>query len=208
MSREALAYAVSCTFLGVLIGWMIGTQRTGPAAAAPAQASSAGASAGQQPEAPPPLDVQKAADLERLAKAQPANASVRIDLGNLYYDAKRFELALPWYEAALAIDPKDVNASTDLAVCFYMLNQTDRALVQIDRSLGLDAKHPKTLLNQGIIRAWGKQDLKGAAESWERVLAVAPGTEEARLAQQGLDGIRSAHGGAAGGSNPSGSGGR
>ena len=76
--------------------------------------------------------------------------------------------------------------------------QTDRALAQIERSLQLDSRHAKTLLNQGIIRAFGKQDLKGAAESWEKVLAVAPGTQEAQHAQQGLDGIRSAHGAGAG----------
>jgi tetratricopeptide (TPR) repeat protein len=208
MSRESLAYAVSCTCLGVLIGWVIGSQRSGPAPAAAPQAASAQSGNPGGSEAPPPLDVQKVADLERLAKADPKNVGVRIDLANLYYDAKRFDQAIPWYQAALEIDPKDVNASTDLAVCFYMMNQPDRALTQIDRSLGLDGKHAKTLLNQGIIRAWGKQDLKGAAESWERVLAVAPGSEEARLAQQGLDGIRSAHGGSATGSGSAGSGGR
>ena len=207
MSREALAYAISCTFLGVLIGWVIGSQRTGPArtAAAPPAAATSASAQPQQEEAPP-LDLQKVAGLERLAKAEPNNAAVRIDLGNLYYDSRKFDQALPWYEAALKITPSDVNASTDLAVCYYMMQQTDRALAQIDRSLALDSGHPKTLLNQGIIRAWGKQDLKGAAESWERVLAVAPNTEEARLAQQGLDGIRSAHGASTGTGSGAGSG--
>jgi tetratricopeptide (TPR) repeat protein len=197
MSREALAYAISCTVFGILIGWMIGTQRTGPARptpAAPAQASTAAA----PQNTPPPLDTQKVAELETRAKAEPENAAVRIEIANLYYDAQKFDQAASWYEAALQITPGDVNASTDLAVCYYMQEQTDRALAQIDRSLQLDGRHAKTLLNQGIIRAWGKQDLKGAAESWEKVLAVAPDTEEARLAQQGLDGIRSAHGTATG----------
>ena len=43
------------------------------------------------------------------------------------------------------------------------------------------------------MRAFGKQDLKGAAEAWQKILDVAPSSEEARAAQQALDGLRSAH---------------
>ena len=37
-----------------------------------------------------------------------ANAAIRVDLGNLYFDAERFDMAISWYEAALKIDPKNV----------------------------------------------------------------------------------------------------
>jgi tetratricopeptide (TPR) repeat protein len=208
MSREALAYAISCTFLGVLIGWVIGSQRSGPVSASPAPMAATAPTSTPAEAPPPPLDERRVAELQQRAEAEPTNAAVRIDLGNLHYDSRKFEDAARWYEAALKITPNDVNANTDLAVCYYMTQQTDRALAQIDRSLALDARHPKTLLNQGIIRAWGKQDLKGAAESWERVLSVAPDSEEAKLAQQGLDGIRSAHGASTGASGAGSSGGR
>lgn len=205
MKREAIAYAISCTFFGVLIGWILGSQSAAPATAGP-PAPAAAAAAPASPQGPPPappLDVQRASDLERLAKAQPTNAALRIDLGNLYYDAQRFDLAAPWYEAALKINPKDVNASTDLSVCYYEMQQIDRALTQLDVSLAIDPAHPKSLLNQGIVRAFGKRDLKGAQQSWERVLAVAPNSEEAQRAKQGLEGIKSAHsGGTSGGGTP------
>jgi hypothetical protein len=35
-------------------------------------------------------------------------------------------------------------------------------LKQFDHSLSIDPKHVKTLLNVGIVRAFGKQDLAGA----------------------------------------------
>ena len=54
------------------------------------------------------------------------------------------------------------------------MNQPDRALAQFDRSLAIDPKHTKTLLNIGIVRAFGKQDLEGAAEAWQQVIDVAP----------------------------------
>jgi tetratricopeptide (TPR) repeat protein len=190
MKRESLAYLISGTFFGVLVGWIIGSQQVGPPAAGPANQQPAAAAPAAEA---PVLDVQRAAELERRAKAEPRNAAVRIDLADLYYDASRFDLATPWYEAGLALDPKNVNASTDLAVCYYNLNQIDRALAQIERSLAVDARHLPTLLNQGVIRAFGKQDLTGAAESWERVVQLAPDSVEGRRARQALDGLRSAH---------------
>jgi tetratricopeptide (TPR) repeat protein len=111
----------------------------------------------------------------------------------MYFDAGRFPEAAEWYEAALKIQPRDVNASTDLGIAYYYMNQPDQALQQFDRSLAIDPKHGKTLLNIGIVRAFGKQDLKGAAAAWQRVLVAAPGTDEARAAQQALEGVKAAH---------------
>jgi tetratricopeptide (TPR) repeat protein len=194
MSKESLAFAVSGTLFGFLVGWMVGSQATRqlpPAASAPVQAST------QQQQAPqaPALDSQRAADLERQANAQPANATVRLELANLYHDAERFEQAIPWYEGVMKLTPNDVDASTDLAVCYFYTNQTERAITQVDHSLKVDPKHLKSILNRGIFLAFGRNDLDGAKKAWEQVIALAPGSQEAIRAQQGIDGITSAHGG-------------
>jgi cytochrome c-type biogenesis protein CcmH/NrfG len=111
----------------------------------------------------------------------------------MYFDAGRFPEAVGWYQQALKINPKDVNVSTDLGIAYYYMNDPDKALAQFGQSLTLDPSHVKTLLNIGIVRAFGKQDLKGAAEVWQKILVVAPSSDEARAAKQALDGIRSAH---------------
>lgn len=171
---------------GLLIGWILGTQQAGPASAAPAAA--VGQPAAQLPENPPApvLDVQRASALERQANDEPNNAAIRVDLGNLYFDAERFDIASSWYEAALKLDPKNVNASTDLGVSYYSANQADRALAQFEYSLKIDPQHAKTLYNQGIVRAFGKQDLAGAQKAWEQLIAVAPNTPEAARAKEAL----------------------
>ncbi|MCC7010859.1 MAG: tetratricopeptide repeat protein [Acidobacteria bacterium] len=195
MKRDSLAFAVSGVLFGLLVGWILGSQQSGapvPAAPAPQAAVPAGGAASGTSQ-PPPFDAARAAELERQANADPKNAAVRTELGNLYFDAERYDRAITWYEAALQLDEKNVNVSTDLAVAYYYSNQADRALAQIDYSLKLDPRHLKTLLNQGIIRAFGKSDLAGAQRSWEQVVAIAPASEEGRRAQQGLDGLRSAH---------------
>jgi tetratricopeptide (TPR) repeat protein len=191
MKRDALVFVVSGTFFGLIVGWILGSQAPRSSTPPPtvvgasAQPTSPGAGAATAP----PLDVARAAELERLADAQPSDAGVRVDLGNLYMDAERFDLAIPWYEAALALRPEDVNVSTDLAVCYYYTNQTDRALAQLDRSLALDQDHVKTIFNQGIIRAGGMGDLPGATESFMRVVTLAPGSPEGQEARRLLETI-------------------
>ena len=191
MKKDSLAFALSGTFFGLLVGWIIGSQQGRPAAPAPPVTTQSEAPSGGT--TPPPFDAARAADLERQATARPKDAAVRAALGNMYFDGERYDQAAVWYEASLKLDPRDVNVSTDLAVAYYYTQQADRALAQLDQSLKLDPSHLKSLLNQGIIRAFGKQDLKGAAESWQRVVAIAPTSEEGRRAQQGLDGLKAAH---------------
>jgi tetratricopeptide (TPR) repeat protein len=186
---------VAGVFFGLLVGWIIGSQQGGRPApsAAPATSTAQASGGGQNPATPPPLDESRASALKTTAQQNPTDAATRVELGNLYFDAGRFPDAAEWYDAALKIHPRDVNVSTDLGIAYYYMDQPDRALAQFDRSLAVDPAHAKTLLNMGIVRAFAKQDLKGAAEVWQKVLVVAPSSEEARAARQALDGLRSAH---------------
>jgi len=197
MRRDAVVFAISGAFFGLLVGWILGSQQrpARPVGAPVVQAPAA--PAGGQP-APPPLDENRARALEATAQATPTDAGTRVALGDLYFDAERFPEAIRWYEAALQIDPNDANASTDLGVAYYYANQPDRALQQFDHSLTVDPTHTKTLLNQGIVRAFGKQDLAGAAESWQKAIDLAPESAEGRAAKQALDSLRSAHPGVGG----------
>jgi cytochrome c-type biogenesis protein CcmH/NrfG len=190
MKRESFVFVLSGTLFGLMIGWILGSQQAG-SAAPPATAAASAAPAASSPTGPEvtPLDDRRVADLQKTATSDPRNAEVRTELGNMYFDAQKYELAIPWYEAAYKLKKNDPNVSTDLAIAYFYTNQADRALAQLDASLAIDPKHLKTLLNQGIVRWIGKNDLKGAAESWKRVVDIAPGSEEAKRAQQGLDGL-------------------
>jgi tetratricopeptide (TPR) repeat protein len=184
-------FGVAGIFFGLLVGWIIGSQQAPGSAPAPIpQAAAAGAAPAQ---AAPALNESRVAELRKTAEQRPQDAALRVEIANLYFDAERFTDAVQWYEEAVRLDPRDVNASTDLGISYYYTNQADRALAQFQRSLALDPKHSKTLLNVGIVLAFGKQDLDGAAKAFQQVIDVAPGSPEARSARQALDGIRSAH---------------
>jgi tetratricopeptide (TPR) repeat protein len=198
MKPESLVFAVAGAFLGLVVGWVIGSQqaavpRTTAAPAAAVSADAAPAQGAAAAPAPRALDEAQADALRASAEKAPKDAQVRIQLGNLYFDAERYQDAATWYEAALALEPANANLSTDLGVSYYYLNQPDRALEQFDRSLRLDPNHAKTMLNQGIVKAFGKQDLPGAVAAWEKLIRVAPTSPEAQTAKRALQGLKSAH---------------
>jgi len=155
------------------------------AAAAPANGSGATRAA--------ILDEAQVNALKSVAAREASNATPRVQLGNLYFDAERYEDAIKWYEEAVKLSPNDANLSTDLGVSYYYINQADRALEQFSRSLKIDPKHAKTLLNLGIVKAFGKQDLQGASEAWQQVIKLAPQSPEAQAARRALDSLQSAH---------------
>jgi tetratricopeptide (TPR) repeat protein len=200
MKSESIAYGVAGILFGLLAGWVIGSQQAVLRPAVPATAAQAAPRPGDTPNAQPPavLDEAKVTAFKTIADKEPSNAEARVQLANLYFDAEKYDDALKWYGEALKLTPKDVNVSTDLGVCYYYTNQADKALEQFKHSLTLDPKHAKTLLNVGIVKAFGKQDLEGAMAAWQQVIEIAPGSDEAQKAKQVLDSIKSAHPGSGG----------
>ncbi|HUQ86016.1 MAG TPA: tetratricopeptide repeat protein [Vicinamibacterales bacterium] len=198
MRADAIVFGIAGSLFGIIIGWVLGSQqaRTVPVAAPVAQSAPAQQ---QQAAAPQPaaIDPARVSALQDEAAKNPKDVKPRVQLGNIFFDGEQYAQAITWYEQAIALAPGDANVSTDLGVAYYYTNQPDRALAQFDRSLAIDPKHIKTLLNVGIVRAFGKQDLAGAGKAWQQVVDLAPTSPEGLAAKKGLEGIKSAQGGGA-----------
>ncbi len=190
MKSESIVFAVAGMCFGVILGWVIASQQPREAAA-PAPAPAAAEAAAERQ--PPPLDEARVQELTATITSEPRNAEAHAQLGNTYFDAERWNDAIQWYERSLAIDPGDPNVSTDLGVSYYYTNRTDEALKQFERSLQIDPKHTKTLLNKGIVLAFGRQDLAAAAEEWKKVVTLAPDSPEGQAARRALEGVAAAH---------------
>ncbi|HKT78920.1 MAG TPA: tetratricopeptide repeat protein [Vicinamibacterales bacterium] len=193
MKSDAIAFGVAGIAFGLVAGWVIGTQeaKRGPQVVPTPPAQSSTAPAGGSTAAI--LDENKVAAFKSVAEKEPTNPTPRTELGNLYMDAEKYDEAAKWYAESLKLAPKDADVSTDLGICLYMTQQFDKALTQFDHSLSIDPKHLKTLLNIGVVRAFGKQDLAGAEKAWQQVVDIAPNSEEAQRAKRALESIRSAH---------------
>jgi tetratricopeptide (TPR) repeat protein len=194
MRADALVFAVAGTLFGLIVGWMLGSQQADSArVTSPPAAVSSAAPPPQAGAQPAGIDPGRVKELQTLAEQNPTDPAPRVQLGNLFFDAERYDEAITWYEAALTLRPADADVSTDLGVAYYYTNQPDRAISQFERSLSTNPKHTKTLLNLGIVQAFGKQDLAGAAESWRQVVALAPDSPEGQAAKKALDGLEAAH---------------
>src|SRR5262247_610022 len=127
MKGEAVAFGIAGVLFGLIAGWVIGAQQAGVRPAPPAaQAQSApAASGGSGSTRAAVLDDTKVNALKNVAEREKSNPTPRIDLGNLYFDAERYDDAIKWYSEALTLAPNNVDVSTDLGVCYYYSNQPD-----------------------------------------------------------------------------------
>jgi tetratricopeptide (TPR) repeat protein len=193
MRAEAIVFGIAGTLFGLIIGWVLGSQQTARTARVAAPVPQAAPAAQASTPQPAPIDPERVKALEAAAAQNVKDVPTRVQLGNIFFDAEQFREAISWYEQALALNPNDANVSTDLGVAYYYINQPDRALTQFEHSLKVDPKHIKTWLNVGIVRAFGKQDLPGAAKAWQQVVDLSPDSPEGQAARKGLEGIKSAH---------------
>jgi cytochrome c-type biogenesis protein CcmH/NrfG len=188
MKSDAIAFGVAGILFGLIAGWIIGTQQA--KTAAPAAPST---QQGNATTAPPALDETQVTAFKTMAERESSNPVPRVQLGNLYMNAERFDEAIKWYSDALKLAPKDVNVITNLGESYYYSNQPDRALEQFNRSLALEPKHLKAILYVGIVKAWGKQDLEGAQVAWQQVIQIAPDSPEGQQAKDFLERLRASH---------------
>lgn len=202
MRADAIVFGIAGSLFGLIIGWVLGSQQAAGNVRLAAPAAQAAAAPAQSAPQAAPVDAERVKALEAVAAQSPNDAQPRIQLGNIFFDAELYTQAIAWYEQALALNPRDTNVSTDLGVAYYYTNQADRALAQFDQSLKGDPNHIKTLLNVGIVKAFGKQDLAGAAAAWELVAKLAPDSPEGQAAKKGLEGLKNAHPGVEGSAKP------
>src|SRR5215210_161583 len=99
MRKDSVVFGVAGIFFGVIVGWIIGSQQAVGPAAAPAAATAPAATPAAQ--AASSFDETRASALKAAAARGPADAETRVQLGNMYFDAERYDEAIRWYEDAL-----------------------------------------------------------------------------------------------------------
>jgi cytochrome c-type biogenesis protein CcmH/NrfG len=138
--------------------------------------STAGAATpGALPPGHPPIDRASAVKLlEDQAAARPNDPRPPLELANYLYDQKQFEQAIPWYQKALALDPKNVNARTDLGTSYYSLGRAEEAAQEYQKSLQVDPNHQPTLYNLALVSLEGTHDSAVARDAIARLGRLNP----------------------------------
>ncbi len=193
---QTYTMAAVCLLIGLVIGYFLRGSATQPVTAVASEAApqmgqgsqDPHAGMGQQQKMPSLEDMKRMADkqtaplLEQLKK-DPNNADLLNKVGTMYRATHQFKTAIDYYQKSLAINPKNVGARTDLASCLYYLGDVDGALAELNKSLTYDPKHAGTLMNIGIIKWKGKNDVNGAVAAWEKLLKLNPDFENKEVVE-------------------------
>jgi len=103
---------------------------------------------------------------------------VLAELGNIYYDAQQYPMAVDYYSRALKAKPADAAVRTDMATAYWYMGQADRAIAEFDKVLLYAPDNPNTLFNRGLVKWRAKKDAAGALADWERLLATDPAYDQ------------------------------
>lgn len=185
--------ATVCLFVGLVVGYFFVGSRVGSRpdiahGAATASASSAPTYSGSHPKLT--LDQMKqmadvqASSLREKSKSEPKNSALLLQIARIYQASHQFKEAATYFEKALAIDPKNVSARTELASCLYYSDDVDGSLAQLNQALKYDPKDTNALFNLGMIKYRGKKDPVGAIAAWQQLLKANPDLDRKPMVEQ------------------------
>jgi tetratricopeptide (TPR) repeat protein len=189
---QAIILAVIFLIVGTAGGWVIRAWQS-PAATGSAQAAgvSAPAANGASIAAPTPSSAQlkqmadaQAAPLIDKLKSDPNNPDSLTSIGNIYYDAQQYPIAVDYYGRALKAKPSDAAVRTDMATAYWYMGNADEAIVEFNKALGYAPNNPNTLFNRGLVKWQGKKDSASAIADWEKLLATDPNYEAKNKVKQ------------------------
>ena len=182
---RAVILAAVCLTAGIAGGWAIrGTQSPAPTASTPVVAGAGKVSQNPSSAQWKEMADAKAAPLLEKLKSDPNNPELIVGIGNVYYDAKQYPIAIDYYGRALKARPSDAAVRTDMATAYWYMGNADQAIVEFNLALHYAPNNPNPLFNLGVVMWRGKMDAAGAIADWEKLLAVNPNYVEKDKVEQ------------------------
>ena len=196
MKRDLVFFIAGLSF-GVAAGYFVFRAvlpADSPAAVESGGASGVSSTIGLDGESQLPLlDESQVRKLEDEAEARPDDPELPARIGELYMDAGQFAEAVPWLEKAVGLVPRAVHVRNHLALSYLNQGDIDGAVATFEQTLTIDPNHPASLLGLGRIKLYLQQDIERGLALWEKLMAVAPSSDEAQSVRDELDALKSAH---------------
>lgn len=179
-SFQAHALSVLCLVIGLAGGWFI---RGSQSSARPVETGSAassqetGAMGQPTPEQLRHMAEKQAATVLDALQKDPANPELLAKIGNVYYDAQQYSVAIDYYQRSLKVQPADASVRTDMATAYWYTGSADTAISEFNRALADEPNKPNALFNLGVVQWQGKMDIRRALATWQRLLDTNPNYE-------------------------------
>ena len=137
-----------------------------------------------------PLDTELVAELMVALQQDPNNPDVLFDLGESYFWAGEWQLAIDWFTKLLAVDPSDVHAQADIGTANFNMGRYEEAQATWLAALEIAPNDAQIHYNLGFLYASVEPiDLASARREWQLVVELAPDSDLAEVAQQHLQAL-------------------
>ena len=178
MHRNPWFTLVIGLMVGLVLGYVMAERQ--PVPPGKALRLGLGTSGGQgqgedMPEGHPPIDgsvgvpnpqlQQQVAEIQGLLAANPDDPGLLAAMGNVYFDASRWDDARQWYERSIQASPGDPSVITDLAVVFRNLGQPQRTIELLDEAIASDPNHWQAWYNKVVVYQFDLHEHDAAAEA-------------------------------------------
>lgn len=187
-----LAAGLLIAVLAALFAFQIGRagrllREPEPVTAAPAapqpspDAQAPGASGGV------PLDAaEQIATATQVVQRDPKNLKAWVTLGNMYFDTHQPQKSIDAYAHALELEPNNPDVLTDQGVMYRAIGSYDKAIANFTRASQIKPDHLQSLYNLGVVYGFDLKNVPRAEEAWNRIIQLAPNSENASQARQAL----------------------
>ena len=166
--------------VGLVLGYVLAERQTVPPGKALRLGAGTAASQTEAlPEGHPPVAESSGADVQRMRQqvseiqglldANPEDAGLMAAMGNVYFDASRWQEASGWYEKSLVLSPGDSNIMTDLAVVYRNLGRSQESLELLDQVITTSPDHWQAWYNKVVVLNFDLHEHDTAAEALARL---------------------------------------
>lgn len=178
MKRESIAFAAAGIFFGFVLGYVLAFQLHAPRVR------------GSAPRAAEPLPGQREAvdqeammgriteqveHLQEHIAQEPGNPVPMMDLGNLLFQAGKFEEAAKYIQMALDAAPDDLQVRTAVGEYWFQLGKVQEARQLFDESTKMNPDHVDSWLNLGVVTFALTHDVEAAERAFAQVDRIQPG---------------------------------
>lgn len=158
MTKNPWMMFIAGLMVGLVVGYVFAERQSIPPTMSLAPPGAASSAPGSQPammQNPATLGASEVesnlAEIRNLLAQNPGDARLLVAMGNIYFDAQRWEEARLSYEEAVETIPDDVNVLTDLAVVYRNIGNPDRALEILGEVIEMAPEHWQAIYNRVIV---------------------------------------------------------
>ncbi len=135
-----------------------------------------------------PAVQQQIAELQAIVIREPGNADALFQLGEIHIQSSQWEKTITYFTRFLELQPDNAHALADIGIAHMELGQFSQSETALLQALEQDSNYVEAHYSLGFLYTMGSPpNPEGAREHWQQVVELAPGTQQAEIAQVHLD---------------------